>query len=682
MKGLRHMQLLCRYALFLGGTVWLGALAQPVEASAPVPELVKKAGAALAAAPSARTAGTAIMSSEDVRVTSSPASTGGATLPSLSAEKPKNLDESHAPASPSAEKSVPSSEEKPADADKAAGATKSENEPGSSSKESAGAGQEVLPVGDDALPTKYEQTNNPYLESDKAGDMSGAYVPPSAKKVEERSPESNELRTVLGEDVYNRRVNITTPPDTDVAEVIRLLAERASLNFIYGEGVIKGRVTLNLKDVPLGVALQSLLATHGLQLVREGENVIRIVSRQSSTGKQIETRTISIKLNWVQAETMVRTLGNFAGQGTNSTLRAAEESNTLIITDTPQNIAVLRDIVAQLDVPEKQVMIEARMAEIIIDRSRQLGSKTTVERLDGSGRSPGVGTIGGNAGLPVKDLVQNLLVDNPNAGKIDFGGVVTIFGKKFDVAATLNGLEAQRVANVLANPRIITLNNQEATIDINREIPYTDAVNTAGGATVEQVKFKDAGVTLHVTPNITNNGFVRLRMIPEQRIFSGFDQITGRVPVIDRRQAITNVIVKDEDTVVLGGLREIDSGLTKQSFPWLGQVPIIGWFFKKETKLNLKNDLMLFVTPHIVKAPVMAPAENYKWNRIDAHWDLPDFFFEDSVEQREKRHRGEADWSVKARSPETLKLPPIEPSAVEKTVEPKTTTTNGESGSK
>jgi type II secretory pathway component GspD/PulD (secretin) len=131
------------------------------------------------------------------------------------------------------------------------------------------------------------------------------------------------------------------------------------------------------------------------------------------------------------------------------------------------------------------------------------------------------------------------------------------------------------------------------------------------------------------------------------------------VPIINRRFAVTNVIVKDEDTVVIGGLRQINGLEVKTQFPWLGQVPVIGWFFKSENKQFAKNDLMLFVTPHIVKAPVLAPAENYKYNRIDAHWDLPDFFFDDTVEIREARHRGELDHSAKDRLPLTLKLPPV-----------------------
>lgn len=540
-------------------------------------------------------------------------------------------------------------------------------------------GDTVGPLeGDDELPTRQETEDNPYItptapSSLEAGervsgeqDVTGAFVPPTEPEITQEGDSArgvSEMVGILGEEIYNRRVNITTPPDTEVAEVVRLLAERANLNFVYPEGLIRGRITLNLRDVPLGVALQSILSTHGLAMVREGENVMRIVSIKDlePSGGGVETRTIYVRLNWVTAPSILPTLQNVRGGKGAGSVKSHKESNTLILTDTPTNIQLMRDLISQIDVPTKQVMIEARMAELLITNGRALGSDITLERFDSSGNSPVTGRpTGPNALLPVDNVVSSLLAGG-GAPQVNFGGVVSIFGREFDVAATLDALEDRRVANVLANPRIITLNNQEAEIDIKREIPYLEAQQgVSQGVVAATVKFKDAGVRLRVLPTITNNGFVKMRLEPEQLIVAGqFAGPTGNIPIIDRRSAVTNVIVKDEDTVVLGGLREIDSGESKRQFPWLGQAPIIGHFFKNSSKSFLKNDLMLFVTPHIVKAPVMAPAENYKYTRIDAHWDLPDFFFDESIENRENRHRGEADHTSRSYIPETLKLPPV-----------------------
>ncbi len=524
-------------------------------------------------------------------------------------------------------------------------------------------------MGDDALPSLQEAQKNPYLRTNTAGletgrteggQEYGAFLPPTVTDTDELADSSanTELLGVLGEDVYNRRVNISTPADTEVEEVIRLLAERADLNFVYGEGVIAGKITLNLRDVPLGVALQSLLSTQDLAIVREGENVMRIATRESvKPGVKGDFRTVYIKLNWVQADTLGKTL-SAAVSGSGGKIQPHAESNTLIISDSASNVAILRDLVAQLDVPEKQVMIEARMVELFITAGRSLGSNLDISRHDSSGNSPLLKS--GAAGVtPVDGLLTKVLGNAANPG-LGFGGVVSILGSEFDVGVALDGLETHQVVHTLANPRIITLNNMEASIDITREIPYLEAQQGVSQQAISStVKFKDAGIRLTVLPVITNNGYVRMRLEPQQEIRSGdFPTQQGPVPIIDSRTALTNVIVKDEDTVVLGGLRQISASDTKSEFPWLAKAPVLGWFFKNNSKFHDKNDLMLFVTPHIIKAPQLTAAENYKYTRIDAHWDLPDYFFDDSVDQRESHHRFEADMDARNYYPDNLLLPP------------------------
>jgi len=518
------------------------------------------------------------------------------------------------------------------------------------------------PRGDDELPSQENMPNNPYLragsptslqeEGRTTGDQEyGAFVPPTVTETEEvtSGEAGTEMLNILGEEVYNRRVNISTPPDTEVAEVIRILAERANLNFVYGQGVIKGRITLNLRDVPLGVALQSLLSSQDLAIVREGANVMRIAPREVVRPGNVDMRTIYIRLNWVTADTLQSTL-NSVLSGTGGSIKAHKETNTIIITDAAPNVALMRDLVAQLDVPDKQVMIEARLVEMIHNTTRDLNSNTGISRSRAD-----------NFELPRGFSEDTGVFEGLAGGTFTFGGILSVLGSDFNIATELNALEQRGVANVLANPRVITLNNQEAEIDIEREIPYFEAQQgVTDGVTAVTVKFKEAGIRLAVLPVITNNGYVRMKLTPEQRILADFvDSPTGDVPVIDRRTAITNVIVKDEDTAVLGGLRQIEANDSKTQVPWIGQAPIIGWLFKNDGKRHLKNDLMLFVTPHIVKSPVLTPAENYKYSRIDAHWDLPDFFFDDSVGQREARHRFEMDGNPREFYPQTLKLPPV-----------------------
>lgn len=529
------------------------------------------------------------------------------------------------------------------------------------------ADEDLLPLsamGDDALPSLQQARNNPYLRASTAGletgrtatgQEFGAFLPPTVTETEDvTSSQDTELVGVLGEEVYNRRVNISTPADTEVEEVIRILAERADLNFVYGEGVIEGKITLNLRDVPLGVALQSLLSTQDLAIVREGENVMRIARRADvKPGVTADMRTVYIKLNWVQSESIAKTL-SAAVSGSGGKIQPHAETNTLIITDTSPNVAILRDLIAQLDVPEKQVMIEARMVELVLEANRNLASSVNLSRQ-------------GRLTAEASDNLDLGFIPGIG-GDIDFGGVASILGSNINIDLTLSGLEERRVVNILANPRIITVNNEPATIDIIRDVPYIEyQQGAAEGFLRGTVQFEEAGVKLNVTPTITNNGYVRMNLKPEQMIVAGFvtvpiaSGINNDIPIIDTRSAETNVIVKDEDTVVLGGLRQIDAQNSKSEYPWLARSPVLGWFFKSDNKVHTKNDLMLFVTPHIIKAPMLTPAENYKYTRIDAHWDLPDFFFDDSVDQREARHRFEADMDPRNYYPHDLLLPtPVE----------------------
>ncbi len=518
-------------------------------------------------------------------------------------------------------------------------------------------------MGDDALPSLQEAQNNPYLRANTAGletgrteggQEFGAFLPPTVTETNDvaQSSTDNKLIGILGEEVYNRRVNISTPADTDVEEVIRLLAERADLNFVYGEGVIAGRITLNLRDVPLGVALQSLLSTQDLAIVREGENVMRIAKRQEvKPGVTGDFRTVYIKLNWVEAATLQTALSSVSGTG--GKIHPHPESNTLIISDSASNIAVIRDLVAQLDVPEKQVMIEARMVELLLTVGRDLGSNLNVTQLDSSGNSP-ILKVDGAGGINPVDGLMSMLGNSGNPS-LGFGGVFSILGSDFNIGLALDGLENRKVVNTIANPRVITLNNMQANIEIIRDNPYVETgQGPTQGSTIQNVEFKQSSVRLAVLPVITNNGYVRMKLEPMQEILNGSFL---NIPIIDTRKAETNVIVKDEDTVVLGGLRQISASDSRREFPWLAKAPVLGWFFKNDNKTHEKNDLMLFVTPHIIKAPQLTPAENYKYTRIDAHWDLPDYFFDDSVDQRESHHRFEADMDPRNYYPNNLLLP-------------------------
>lgn len=184
---------------------------------------------------------------------------------------------------------------------------------------------------------------------------------------------------------------------------------------------------------------------------------------------------------------------------------------------------------------------------------------------------------------------------------------------------------------VLANPKVITLNNVPATIDITENLPYTEGVISDQGQFVtEEVEFEETGIKMTVTPNITNNGYVRMTIEPEQRILRRYVATRyGVVPQIDTRKSLTNVIVKDEDTVVVGGLRKMQRSNDVTGVPWFHRIPLFGWLFKDTANTAEKLELIIFVTPHIIKEPMLTAEEQFRYEQIDYDWELPDYFYDE-----------------------------------------------------
>jgi type II secretory pathway component GspD/PulD (secretin) len=211
---------------------------------------------------------------------------------------------------------------------------------------------------------------------------------------------------------------------------------------------------------------------------------------------------------------------------------------------------------------------------------------------------------------------------------------ISIFGNRYTIDMELNAFEARNEAVTLANPIILSLNNKEAEIEIKRQIPYQDAVNTAQGS-VATIKFQDIGTKILFLPRITNNGFVQMEITPEQKIQVG--QTETGVPIVDERNAVTSVIVRDEQTVALGGLRQFASTMGEDGVPWLLRAPVVKWLFKNQRNSQERVELFIFVTPHIVKDPEPTSYELGMYEKIDYNWDLPDYYFDEVIPRKGPR---------------------------------------------
>lgn len=441
------------------------------------------------------------------------------------------------------------------------------------------------------------------------------YTPEAITKAGPITEEERE--ELLSQQIFQQRVSLDFK-DAELQNVIRGLALKTNLNIILTKDQVRGTVTLKLTNVRLGVALDAILKTNNLAYIVEQGGIVRIVPLSQVRTEKVELRTEYIPINWVKAANIANTLKPFLSEKGN--MKSDDDANGLIITDIPEKVTQLSKLIEKMDVPEKQVMIEARLVDMTEEAQRNMGIDWTLKRVtgfDGSGNPLYADQINIKEGSSGRNSISTS------------GNNLGFFGNDYDLGATLDFLEQRSLATVLANPRVVTLNNITAKIDIKRQIPYISAQQT-GQNQIGTVEFKETGVILEVTPNITNNGYVRMTLKPEQKVRKGeFASAQGFIPIVDERVVESNVIIKDEESVALGGLRQVENSAGESGVPWLLRVPVLGWFFKQEKTTHSKTELILFVTPHIVKDPSLTPAELQWYERIDYNWDLPDYFYDE-----------------------------------------------------
>ena len=422
--------------------------------------------------------------------------------------------------------------------------------------------------------------------------------------------------------------------DIDVRSVLQLLADTGGQNIVVSDSVT-GNLTLRLQNVPWDQALDIVLRTKGLDQRRDG-NVIIVgpaaelaaqEKTQLSARKQIQEleplHTEFLQVNYAKASDLAKLIKSSNG-GKNSMLsqRGAlsidERTNTLLIEDTSDRLESIRRLVQTLDVPVKQVLIEARIVVVTDQFERDLGARlgfTSVNRngnnglLAVTGNGAGANTITNSATtnlnttgsmFPVTTPVLanqyqvNLPVANP-AGAIGIG----LLGSSYLLNLELSAAQNEGRGEVISSPRVITANQKEATIMQGVEIPYQQSASS--GATTTQ--FKKAVLSLKVTPLITPDKRVILDLdVSDDTVGQLVQSATGgTVPSINTREIITQVLVNDGQTVVLGGILETTKTNTADKVPFLGDIPVLGHLFKSTIKINNKTELLIFITPKILR---------------------------------------------------------------------------------
>lgn len=407
----------------------------------------------------------------------------------------------------------------------------------------------------------------------------------------------------------------------EVRAVLQLIADFTGLNMVASD-TVSGSLTLRLKNVPWDQALDIILKTKGLAMRQTG-NVILIAPTEEIAArekleleaqKQIEElaplRSEFIQVNYAKADTLASLLK--AEENSLMTDRGRvsvdERTNTLLVRDTAEAINSIRNLVATLDIPVRQVLIESRIVIADDKFNRDLGVRFGVSyQWNPGGSSRTTNVIGGglagdtNFGTtvgPGNSLTgngsQNLLVDLPitdPASALKFA-VVSI--PDFILQLELQALQVEGRGEVISNPRVVTANQKEATIEQGTEIPYQEA--SSSGAT--STSFKKAVLSLKVTPQITPDDRVIMDLAVSQDTVG--QEFSG-IPSVDTRSVTTQVLVDNGDTVVLGGIYEQIKREDVEKVPFFGDLPYLSWLFKTTNIRDEKTELLIFVTPRILK---------------------------------------------------------------------------------
>jgi type IV pilus secretin PilQ/predicted competence protein len=457
---------------------------------------------------------------------------------------------------------------------------------------------------------------------------------PAAPAEEPATPDQSNIGTACGQ-----TGNLGTPisldfKDGDLQDIFRLFADISGLNVVVNPGVT-GKVTLKLNEVPWGRALELILKTNGLGCVLEG-NVIRIARLADLQREEADRRKLdeekqlagdladfTKRISYAKANTLSDVLKRAGALSARGQINVDDRTNTILIRDLPAFIEKAKNLIAELDTSTPQVEIEARIVVTNRNFLRDIG----IQWGFGAEASPRFGNTTGktfpnsiilNGGA--LNNVTGLSADNSGPGGLSSAAGVgqanrgyavnlpaaaantaigvsmgNILGS-FNLDLALTALEQQGRSRLLSAPKVTTQNNQAAEIKQGVQIP----IQTSANNTIT-VQFKDAILGLRVTPQITDAGTVILNLEVENNS-PDFGRAVNGIPPINTQQAKTQVLVKDGQTAVVGGIYQTTESVTDDRTPFLSHVPILGYLFRRKSTSMQNAELLLFITPRIVKS--------------------------------------------------------------------------------
>lgn len=403
--------------------------------------------------------------------------------------------------------------------------------------------------------------------------------------------------------------------DVSIKTLLQIIAKNSGINFVISDSV-KGSMSLSLQKVTWQQALDVVMRANGLDSRRYNNVMIvapidelvqndikRLQAEQQVSSLALPTSTI-IHLRYANANDLAAVI-----KGQQSTLLSANgqvgvdpRTNVIWIRDSQDNIDKVKAFIQQLDIPAKQILIEARIVSIDTAYAKELGVRWGVSNMRNlTGTLEGASEIRNGTSMTAVPVNQRLSFNMPaqsvfGAQPASMGLALVHLGPGY-LDLELSALEGEQHGQVIANPRVVTSNLQKATIETGQEIPYQEA--TSSGAT--SITFKKAVLSLEITPQITSDNNVVLDLkVTQDKQAAGIINNGTTIPTIDTQAVQSYVQLKDQETIVIGGVYKETKNSTMQRIPFLSSLPLIGGMFKYQHEDVSRNELLIFITPKLV----------------------------------------------------------------------------------
>jgi type II secretory pathway component GspD/PulD (secretin) len=375
--------------------------------------------------------------------------------------------------------------------------------------------------------------------------------------------------------------------DAEIADVLRMIASQFDLNILITQDV-KSVVTVRLSDVPLRLAMDALLKAALCNMVEEASGVIIVKPQRKEMFGEMQTRVF--QLDYLEAVDVLKSIVHTMSQQGKAeqgyrrvgTGGGSDRNSFIVVTDYPEALDRVAQMIAEMDGPGTQVLIEAKFVEVNVNDEERFGIDWQISAAAQSGEFD-----------PTRDFGFPLLYNGMVLGKVSLDGI----------KASLDLLSTQNRGRVLASPQIMTLDNQTAKVEMGTDFPFREVTSDPRtGLVTYSWRTRTIPVALEVTPHVTSDGRITMLVKPNAEQITGY---TGSAdeqrPIISRRSAETQITLGDGEAAVIGGMIQESDVKTVGKIPLLGDIPILGYLFKKTSITHQKTDLLIIISPRIVR---------------------------------------------------------------------------------